>query len=72
MSLPHWGKPQARSAQTTIKCHACQHPLLVQRSCQHVTLHCTACRKDFNFQEYVREMDDVLEHFMENVYCNRI
>lgn len=69
---PTWGAFPPRQAQTGIPCHHCQHPLEVRRACQEVTLHCPQCGKVFPFQEYVQEMDDVLEHFMENVYCNRI
>ncbi|MEG2171874.1 MAG: dual CXXC motif small (seleno)protein [Desulfovibrionaceae bacterium] len=72
MSFPQWGKPQARTAQTTIKCHVCQHPLIVHRACQQVVLHCASCDRDFPLREYIQDMDDILEDFMENVYCNRI
>lgn len=72
MPLPQWGTPQARSAQTSIKCHDCQHPLTVQRACQQVSLYCKKCNKTFPLQEYIAEMDDTLESFMENVYCDRI
>lgn len=72
MSLPQWGSPQARSVQTTIPCHHCGQPLIVQRACRTVALQCAACEKNFPLQEYIREMDSALEKFMENVYCDRI
>lgn len=72
MPFPQWGNPQARSAQTSIKCHVCQHPLIVQRACRQVSLHCEKCGKDFPLQQYIPEMDDALEQFMENVYCDRV
>lgn len=72
MSLPQWATPQARSVQTTIPCHICGQPLTVYRSCRIVTLQCEGCKKVFPVQEYIPEMDSVLEKFMENVHCDRI
>lgn len=72
MSFLQWGSPQARSAQTTIPCHTCGQHLKVYRSCHVVTLQCEACKKVSPLQEYVSEMDNALENFMENVHCDRV
>lgn len=72
MALPLWGQTSSRHAQTTIKCHSCQHPLTAYRACQEVVLQCSGCGQTFPFSEYVQEMDDALERFMEGVFCNRI
>lgn len=69
-----WGKnaANARHAETTMHCHECNGRLDVERTCHTVYMHCTECKKDFPVQEYIKEMDDALEEFMEGVYCNRI
>lgn len=72
MGLPLWGQSVQRQVQTSIKCHNCQHALTAHRACQEVLLQCAACGKTFPLKEYVREMDAALEHFMEEIACNRI
>jgi hypothetical protein len=37
-----------------------------------VTLHCKSCGATFPAEKYIHCMDDAMESFMENVYCNRI
>lgn len=71
MFLPSWGQ-SSRKVQTTICCHKCQQPLIARRACQEVVMECSACGTSFPLKEYVREMDDALERFLENVMCNRI
>lgn len=65
-----FGSP--REAQTTLPCPLCAQPLLVTRSCFEVQMYCPHCKKNFPVDDFVRRMDDALESFMENVYCNRI
>jgi hypothetical protein len=35
-------------------------------------MHCPACKAQFPLQDYIRQADEAMEHFLENVYCNRI
>jgi len=68
-----WGSYSwKRSAETTIPCKECNKPLTVKRSCQHVYMECSHCGKKSDISEYLRQMDDALEAFMEGVYCDRV
>lgn len=68
-----WGSfSRSRSAQTTIPCHQCGQALMVERSCQEVYMWCAHCKKRFEATEYIPEMDDAMEEFMEGVYCDRV
>lgn len=69
-----WGTTfgRARSAQTTIPCHVCAEPLKVERTCHEVFMRCETCRKTYPVSDYVGEMDDAMENFMEGVYCDRV
>lgn len=62
----------SRTAQTTIPCKHCGAPLTAQRGCREVTLHCETCRKSFEIKEYVHLMDDALETFLDQAFCDRI
>lgn len=66
-----YGFGHARAAQTTIPCRACGTALRVERTCHEVFLRCATCRTTHTVGEYVDQMDDALESFMENVYCDR-
>lgn len=63
---------RARHAQTTIPCHTCGQPLRVERTCHEVFMRCETCSKSFDINEYIPEMDDAMEQFMEGVYCDRV
>lgn len=65
-------KPAPRSALTTIPCAHCSQPLIAKRSCHHAYLHCDACSKDYEIQEYIKEMDEALEEFLEAINCDRV
>ncbi|GFM34246.1 hypothetical protein LN040_04100 [Desulfovibrio subterraneus] len=68
-----WGSSRwARSAQTTIPCKHCGNPLTVVRSCQVVYMQCEHCKKKGELNDYIAQMDDALEEFMEGVYCDRV
>lgn len=59
-------------AQTTLPCHDCGEPITVYRTCLRVHLQCPACKTRFPLESYINDMDEVLEEFLENVYCDRI
>lgn len=65
-------RPAPRSAQTTIPCRNCKKPLVARRSCHQAYLECDQCRKRFEIQEYVRQMDEPLETFLEAINCDRV
>lgn len=69
-----WGLSysRARKAETTIECRDCAGKLNAERTCHEVYLRCTECNKVTPVQEYIHEMDDALESFMENVFCDRV
>jgi ribosomal protein L32 len=69
-----WGTSysRARQAQTTIVCRECGGTLRAERTCHDVYLRCTACNKVTQVQEHIDEMDEALESFMENVFCDRV
>ncbi|MBB5143786.1 hypothetical protein HNQ38_001886 [Desulfovibrio intestinalis] len=35
-------------------------------------MRCSSCKAEFPLQEYIKQADDAMENFLENVYCNRI
>ena len=61
-----------RDVKTTLVCPTCGAPLHIARTCHEVYMHCLACKAQFPLQEYIRQADEAMEHFLENVYCNRI
>lgn len=65
-------KPAPRSAQTTIPCAVCKKPLMARRTCHHAYLQCEHCRKDYQVQEYIKDMDEALEDFLEAINCDRV
>lgn len=62
----------SRDAKTTIVCPNCPDKLHIVRTCHEVFMRCPSCGAEFPLQEYIRQADDAMENFLENVYCNRI
>jgi uncharacterized C2H2 Zn-finger protein len=62
----------ARDAETTLACPRCGARLHIARTCHEVHMHCPACKARFALQDYNSQADDAMEHFLENVYCDRI
>ncbi len=63
---------RVRKIQTTLPCRECRTPVLVERSCHEVHVVCPACGKMYSVQEYIREADEAMETFLEQVYCDRM
>ncbi len=61
-----------RHAQTTIPCSACRTPLTAHRGCREVTLRCDACQRSFPLAEYIPQMDDALEQFLDQSFVDRL
>lgn len=64
--------PSPREAQTGMPCKSCGQAVKVARSCHLVYIICPHCQKKFELKEYLPLMDDVMEKFMEGVYCDRV
>lgn len=67
-----WGYRWAREAQTTIPCKKCEKPLSIKRSCQYVYMECEHCKTRSELNDYIAQMDDAMEEFMEGVFCDRV
>ena len=65
-----WRTP--RSAQTSIPCKECKTPLVAERSCREIRLHCPVCKTSVAVAGYADKMDAKLEEFMSAVPCDRI
>lgn len=61
-----------RDAETSLPCPACGAPLHIERSCHEVRMRCPACGTQFPLKDFIGSADDAMEHFLENVYCDRI
>ncbi|QJT08267.1 dual CXXC motif small (seleno)protein [Oceanidesulfovibrio marinus] len=61
-----------RTVTTTIPCKHCGTPLVAHRGCREVTLRCEKCRKSYDIKEYIHLMDDALESFLDQAFCDRI
>ena len=62
----------ARDAETSLVCPRCGAHLHIAHTCHEVYMHCPACQARFALQEYISQADDAMEHFLENVYCDRV
>jgi len=62
----------SHQAQTTIECKDCSQKLIVKRTCHKVYMYCPQCDKDYALNDYISKIDDALEKFMGNVYCDRV
>lgn len=62
----------ARDAETTLVCPHCGAQLHIGRSCHEVYMHCPTCKARFPLKEYISQADEAMEHFLENVYCDRV
>lgn len=71
MSVIRW-QAQARCAETTVPCHVCGACLMVERSCQDVWAVCKNCGRKVSIGDVIGRADEAMEHFLENLYCDRI
>lgn len=62
----------ARTAQTTLPCPTCGALLHIGRSCREVQMLCSACGGQFPLKEHIARADEAMEHFLENVYLDRV
>ncbi len=62
----------AREKQTSIPCPDCGRKLLVKRTCHEAYMYCSHCRKSFALNDFIPQMDEAMEEFLENLYSDRI
>lgn len=62
----------AREKQTTIPCPTCDKSLMVKRTCHEAYMYCEHCQKAFALKDFIPQMDEAMEEFLENLYSNRI
>lgn len=67
-----WRQSAKRQVATSIPCESCGQPVEAQRLCREVRIHCPSCGSFFPLEQYISRMDDTLEQFLENVYCDRM
>lgn len=61
-----------REARTTLSCPDCGHHLDIRRTCHEAYMQCSSCRKTFKLTPFIRQMDDVMEEFLERLYADRV
>lgn len=61
-----------RDAETALQCPKCGAKLHIRRSCQNVEMVCLSCSSYFPLKDYIANADEVMENFLECVYCDRI
>lgn len=45
---------------------------MARRTCHHAYLECEHCKRTFEVQDYIKEMDTALESFLEAINCDRV
>lgn len=61
-----------RQAKTSLHCPDCKEFLDIRRSCHEAYMHCPVCRKDFALNDFVKDMDEAMELFLEQIYSDRV
>ena len=62
----------SRNPVTTMPCKSRQDKVAIHRTCHQVRLRCPSCGVMYELQDYLEQMDEVLEHYLESVYCDRV
>lgn len=62
----------SREQQTTLPCPLCSDPMLIKRTCHEAYMYCASCRRQFELKDFIPQMDEAMEEFLENLYSNRI
>ena len=61
-----------RQARTTLVCPLCGEPLDIRRTCHEAYMQCSGCRKAFPLTQFIKQMDEVMEEFLERLYSDRV
>ena len=62
----------AREAKTTVACPKCKDALDIKRTCHEAFMSCSTCKESFALQDFIPQMDDAMEKFLEGLHSNRI
>lgn len=62
----------SRDAETTLSCPECGKPLHIVRSCRETHVYCPSCGRNYPLGDFIAQADEIMERFLENVYCDRI
>lgn len=62
----------SRDVKTTVACPQCQNLLNIKRTCHEAFMYCDRCKQNFPLQEFIPQMDDAMEKFIEGLHSNRI
>jgi len=61
-----------RQAITSLTCPCCGNALDIRRTCHEAYMYCPACAREFPLADYIPRMDDVMEHFLEQLFVDRV
>lgn len=61
-----------REAQTSLDCPICHNNLFIKRTCYEAYMFCASCQKTFPLQDFIPQIDETMENFLENLYSDRI
>ncbi|MBR6674023.1 MAG: hypothetical protein IKL39_04795 [Mailhella sp.] len=61
-----------RQARTTLICPHCGEALDIRRTCHEAYMQCSGCRKAFPLTQFIKQMDEVMEEFLERLYSDRV
>jgi hypothetical protein len=44
----------------------------IRRTCHEAYMQCSSCRKAFALAPFIKQMDEVMEEFLERLYSDRV
>ena len=60
-----------RSMTTSLACRQCGEALVARRGCRDVTLDCQSCGARYPLKDFASQIDDALEEFLSQHFCDR-
>ena len=58
--------------ETNMQCFQCGHTISLNKTCLRVYLRCGSCGAEYPLEDYIQYMDETLERYLEQFYCDRI
>lgn len=58
--------------ETTLSCPQCEKKLTIMRNCSNAYMYCNSCKESFDLNLFIKDMDDAMEIFLENLYVDRV
>ena len=63
----------SREAHTTLPCPTCHKTKLhIRRTCHEAYMYCPSCKKTYELEPFIPQMDDAMEGFLEKLNMDRI